>query len=249
MLDEAETQNTFKLVNNILKVEESRFLDFERSKTISVLIQCSDSGIPKYSLKKQISIIIQDVNEPPVSISLSKAMVVENAKSETIVGKINVKDPDRNQIHFCNLLKNSFNTFKISENILKVKENKYLNYEFITIMYVFVQCNDSGTPMQSIKKQLSINITDVNERPHYLSLSNYRVAENAANKLVGTLRTRDPDQIDVKFFYELVRGMEFFILITNQLFTKTQLNYEKKSSYEIEIRSTDCAGRLKIGFI
>ena len=227
-------------------MKQNKLLDFERSNKLSVLIQCDDSGFPKQSLTKQISISIADVNEQSISISLSKNTVAENAGLGTIIGEINVEDPDRGQTHSCALLRNPFDTFEISGNVFKVKQNMYLNYEFKSVMDVIIQCNDSGLPMQSIKKELSIKVTDVNERPQYLSMSNYRVPENSANKLVGTLKTRDPDKNDVKFHYELVRGMDFFTLVNNKLFTKIEFNYEKRRSYGIEIRSTDCAGIIII---
>lgn len=162
-----------------------------------------------------------------------------------------MSDPERDQTHSCALLENPFQTFEIiltssagkDLSIIRVKQNMYLNYEFVSVMDVVVQCNDSGIPMQSFQKQFTINITDVNDRPHYLSISNYRVAENAAaGELVGTFRTRDSDRWDVHFDYELVRGKDYFQLVKNQLFTKITFDYEKRDSYRIAIRSTDSAG-------
>ena len=195
-----------------------------------------------------------DINEPPTDINLSNNTIVENSKIGTIIGHLTVSDPDHNQTHSCALIRNPFQTFEITSTLssgnrdqfflLTVMQNLYLNYEFVKDMDIVIQCNDSGIPIQSFKKQFNINVTDINERPHHLYISNYRVGENyAAGKLVGTFQTRDLDIWDNHFHYKLLRGTNYFRLVKNRLFTKITFDYEKRDSYEIEIRSSDSAGK------
>ena len=125
-----------------------------------------------------------------------------------------------------------------------------LNYEFFSVMDVVIQCNDSGVPKKSFKKHFTINVTDINERPRFFYISNYRVGENAAaGELVGTFQTRDPDHGDVHFDYELLRGTNYFQLVKNQLFTKMTFDYETRDSYRIEIRSIDKGGNGRKGIL
>ena len=182
-----------------------------------------------------------DINEPPTDINLSNYTVAENANVGTVIGNLSIEEPDRGQTHVCILLDDPLNTFEILGNLFKVKQNVFLNFERANIMSVLVQCVDSGIPKQSFKKQLSVVIADLNERPFSMSISNARVAENSANRSIGTFRTMDPDG-DVQFNYKLLRGTEYFALRSNELLTKIKLNYEKKNSHEIEVRSTDSGG-------
>lgn len=185
-----------------------------------------------------------DINEPPTDINISNYTVAENADSGTIVGKLNVKDPDSGQTHSCVLLDDAQNTFALINDILQVKQNKLLDFERSNKLSVLIQCDDSGFPKQSLKKQISIFINDVNEQPTSISISKTTVAENAVNEFVGTLQTSDPDAKDNIFIYKLMKGEDYFMLKKGkQLFTKVDLNYEKKNSYQIEIRSTDSEGK------
>ena len=185
-----------------------------------------------------------DINEPPTDINISNYTVAENADSGTIVGKLNVKDPDSGQTHSCVLLNDAQNTFALINDILQVKQNKLLDFERSNKLGVLIQCDDSGFPKQSLKKQISIFINDVNEQPTSISISKTTVAENAVNEFVGTLQTSDPDAKDNIFIYKLMKGEDnFMVKKGNQLFTKVELNYEKKNSYQIEIRSTDSEGK------
>ena len=190
-----------------------------------------------------------DINEPPTDINLSNHTVAENSKVGTVIGNISVEDPDRGQTHACVLLDNAQNTFELVNDLLKVKTNTFLNFERANIISVLIQCDDSGIPKQSFKKQLSIIIADVNERPVFMSLSKATVAENAANEFVGTLQTIDPDAKDKLFNYKLLNGANHFVLKGNQLLTKIELNYEKKNAYEIEVRSTDSGGNVNFQVI
>lgn len=141
------------------------------------------------------------------------------------------------------------NTFELVNDVLKVKESKLLDFERSNTLSVLVQCDDSGIPKQSLKKQISLIIRDVNERPLSISLSKSTVAENSMNEFVGTLTTNDPDAKDNFFIYKLMKGEDSFMIMGNRLFTKIKLNYEKKNSYQVEIRSTDSEGNTYFALV
>lgn len=85
--------------------------------------------------------------------------------------------------------------------------------------------------------------------PTSVSLSSTSIPENqGSNSLVGSLSTIDPDVGD-SFVYSLVTGIgdadnSSFQISGNQLFAKSNLNYEMQSSYSVRIRSTDTTGLL-----
>ncbi|TRV39394.1 MAG: cadherin repeat domain-containing protein [Microcystis flos-aquae Mf_QC_C_20070823_S20D] len=58
----------------------------------------------------------------------------------------------------------------------------------------------------SYEKQLTVSVSDVNENPTNLNLSNNTVAENSPlNTLIGNFTTTDPDTGNT-FTYSLVTG-------------------------------------------
>ncbi|NET44277.1 DUF4347 domain-containing protein [Okeania sp. SIO2B3] len=94
-----------------------------------------------------------------------------------------------------------------------------------------------------------VKFTD-NASPTDISLDNNTIDENvAANSVVGTLTTTDPDSGDT-FTYDLVSGdgdtdnTAFTIGGTNndQLLVNSSPDYETQSSYNIRVQTTDTAG-------
>src|SRR5690606_4346385 len=94
------------------------------------------------------------------------------------------------------------------------------------------------------ERVFTITITNVNEAPTNLTLSNSSVAENQPiNTVVGNLATTDPDAGNT-FMYSLVNGTgsydnTSFTISDNSLQTLAVFDYESKSSYSIRIRTTD----------
>jgi hypothetical protein len=99
-------------------------------------------------------------------------------------------------------------------------------------------------------QELEVTVTDVNEAPEDLLLSNNEVSENVpVGSAVGSLSTTDPDAGD-SFAYNLVSGEgstdnASFIILGNTVTTFVALDYSTKNTYTIRVRSTDSTG-LKV---
>ncbi len=94
---------------------------------------------------------------------------------------------------------------------------------------------------------LILVVTNPNDPPVDLAISNSLVAENAvATTVVGTLSSIDPDPGN-NFAYSLVSGEgdadnASFHIFNNTLRTSQGLNYEEKSSLSVRVRTTDQGG-------
>ena len=99
---------------------------------------------------------------------------------------------------------------------------------------------------------MTININDLNETatnqaPTDLELSKNSIDENvAANSVVGSLTTTDPDTGDT-FTYHLVSGEgdtdnSAFIIDGDQLKISLSPDFETKSNYSIRVKTQDAAG-------
>jgi hypothetical protein len=88
------------------------------------------------------------------------------------------------------------------------------------------------------EKAFTITVSDVNEAPTELALSNNTIAENQpAGTVIGTLSTTDPDVGDT-FTYTLVSGTgstdnASFDIVGDQVTTATVFDYEAKRAEEI----------------
>ena len=85
---------------------------------------------------------------------------------------------------------------------LRVKNGALLNYEATSFYVVTVKVTDAGG--NSVSKDFTISLTNVNEAPTDIGLIGASVAENAAaGTQIGSLTVTDPDVGDT-FKYALV---------------------------------------------
>ncbi len=109
-----------------------------------------------------------------------------------------------------------------------------------------VQVIASNGVVQSTKTY-SIAVTDVNDAPQDISLSNSTVQEGSAvGTIIGNLLSADDDPGNT-FNYALVSGNgsddnSSFTLVNNQLRLNTVPNFETQSIYSIRVRTTDQGG-------
>ena len=180
----------FVILTNKLYVSSSANLNYEAQSQFTVRIQSEDNGSPPLSLVKDFKIIIIDLNEAPVNITLSPANIAENSAPGTVIGQLNVTDPDNYgsrgawQSHSCQVIGNQVGKFTVQTNSLVVG-NVNLDYELAALILVQVRCSDSGSPPLSLVKVLSVTVDDVNEAPTGISLSSDTMAENQSPLLIG----------------------------------------------------------------
>ena len=97
-------------------------------------------------------------------------------------------------------------------------------------------------------QDLTIEITDVNDVPTDITLSNDTINENIAiGTLVGTLTTMDEDDPLGNGTYTYTLGdthKDTFEILGNELKTKIPLNFETQSSYVIQITTDDGQGGI-----
>ncbi|MFO0108712.1 MAG: cadherin domain-containing protein, partial [bacterium] len=123
--------------------------------------------------------------------------------------------------------------------------NSVFDYETKNSYSVRVKTTDQGG--LSFEKQLTIGVTDVNETPTNLTLSNSTVSENQIlGTVIGNFTTTDPDTGNT-FTYSLVTGTgatdnSLFAITNNQLKTNSVFDYETKNSYSVRVKTTDQGG-------
>ena len=77
-----------------------------------------------------------------------------------------------------------------------------LNYEKASNHVIMVQSIDNGSPQLSINTSFTIYISDVNDKPRAIHLSDHTISEHAApGALLGTLTATDEDSGQVLTYY------------------------------------------------
>jgi hypothetical protein len=160
----------------------------ETNETIVVDITRVTNGTE--SETQQVIITIMDGNEAPTNILLSASTVAENAAGATI-GGVTVTDPDANDTH--TFVVND-NRFEIAAGQLKLKAGQSLDFETTPSIIVAVTTTDAGG--LDFAKSFTINVTNVNETPTAISLTNATAKENRPGIVIGRLTVTDEDAGD-----------------------------------------------------
>lgn len=230
------------LVGNLLQTNAS--YNFELKDTLYVKIRATDPFAAYYI--KTFTIVVNDINDTPSDISLSKDSIQELSPLNTRIGDFSTADEDTGATHTYQLaagLGDTNNTlFTISGNQLLSN----LSYTYTHQTYTLrVRTTDNGG--LSFEKIFLVKVYNRNEAPLDIILDTMTVIEdNARFQHVSKIGTIDRDNPD-SFKYALVLGtgdddnLEFEVQNDN-LIILGKTNVDVKHIYQIRLRSTDLAG-------
>ena len=232
----------FEIRGDKLFASESANLDFEFSSRYEISVSSTDNGSPPMRAIVSLYIDLQDVNEKPTNITLSNQSVQENKPTGTVIGQLDVTDPDRNQSHVCILTDSANGKVALSNNELIVGSAE-LNYEVASSFSVRVLCRDPAG--LSVENTFVILVVDVNEAPTSITLSNDKVNENLKMGLeVAQINVTDPDNTNsqVQTFSLSVSSSDPnqpFAVKNGKLVTIRVLDFENAAQWVIRVTATD----------
>ena len=227
------TENVpFEIVGDQLKTTE--FLDHETNESYIINVTTTDNtGL---TFTKDITIVVNDVNEVPTNLLLDNTEVNEDVTIGHVVGTFTTTDVDADSTFTYTL--NNVNDVPFEIVVDQLKTTELLDYETTTSYNINVTTTDNGGLI--ITKDFVITVIDINEQPTDIILSNNNVNEDVAIEyVVGTFTTTDVDA-NSTFTYTLnnVNNVPFEI-VGDQLKTTELLDYEAITSYTINVTTTD----------
>ena len=151
----------------------------------------------------QVRVNINPVNDAPTGVSLSKNTVKESSPAGTVVGTLNVEDPDAGDKYKFGIARDSREDFSVQG--LNLVTKRTFDFETEENFSVSVQVTDSGS--ESFVGQVFVEVENRNEKPilkgeKKLSFSH---AENLG-KIVGRLQVEDPDKDQSSVKYKLAKS-------------------------------------------
>ncbi len=243
--------NLFEIVGDQLLTAGD--LDFEFWNDPEIQIAVTDrEGL---SYEKYFTISIQNINDAPSAITLSKSDIDEDAEPGSIIGTLSTTDQDVGDTHTYEVLtpyvvdgQTFFPIVAVGSDLVTTVP---LDYETIPAFVIEVKTTDAGG--LSFTETFTLTANDKNDAPTALALSANVMAENVAiGTVVGTLSTEDQDAGDVHT-YSLETGYgdnASFEIIGEELKTLEQIDFETKSSYNIKIGTADGrGGNLSMEFV
>lgn len=237
--DGPNDNGSFSISDNTLQVAIPP--DFETKKSHSIRIRTTDSNGLIY--EKVLTISITDGVDPPTDISITTNKIAENSAIGTTIGTLSSIDLSGPFAY--TLVSGAGDTDNASFTIISdsLKLAFVPNYEEDNSYSIRIRTENISTGY-SYDKAFTISITDVNEAPSDVNLSETSVIENTASgTTVGTLSGTDPDK-DSKFTYSLVTGTvdtdnACFTVSGNELKLAVEPDYEAKTDYKIRVSVSD----------
>ncbi len=174
-------------------------------------------------------------NAAPTKISLSSQAIAENQEG-AIVGKLSVTDDDAGDSHTYTV---SDDRFEVVGGHVKLKDGISLDHEEVQTLTLEVTVKDSAG--ESYTENFDIAVTDVNEAPTELHLSNAAIAENAEGAVVGTISVSD---VDVGDGHSFTVSDDRFEVVDGQVKLKDgiSLNHEDVAALTLDVTATDSGG-------
>src|SRR5262249_23828828 len=198
----APAPGTFTIVGNQLRT--AKVLDHEAIGHYTITIRATDNGVPARSLTKVFTITVGDANDAPTEITLTPSSIVEGSPIGSTVGTLAAVDQDPGQTHTFAFATGAGSADNPSFTIAggQLKTAVALNHSTKSSYSVRTATNDG--PGGMFARAFTITVTDVNDPPSDIALSNASVAENqAAGAVVGTLTATDPDVPAQSFAFTL----------------------------------------------
>jgi gliding motility-associated-like protein len=215
-------------------------LDFESKASHSVRLQTTDREGAVFEKVFTISII--DTNDNPTILNISASGIDENSPVGSDVGVFSIVDVDPVAPVYTMIPGNNDNDkFLISGDILK--SLVIFDFELDNQYFIDVQANDGAGGI--IVKRFEVGIQDANDAPEQLNLSANTINEGQViGTTIGEFSDVDQDAID-QHQHTLIDGMldnSFFQIDGNVLKSNIAFDFEQKSIYSIQVRSTDLGG-------
>jgi methionine-rich copper-binding protein CopC len=196
-------------------------------------------------------------NLAPTDIGLGNSSVEENQPPGTAVGKLTTTDPDSGDTFTYSLVPGAADnaSFQIGGvNADELQTAASLDYETKPSYTVLVKTTDGGG--LSFEKEFTISVTNANDAPTDISLSNDWIDENQpSGTTVGALSATDPDAGQTQSFTLANSGCGggpfdngSFSISGTDLKSAASFDFETKPSYTICVRTTDNGTPTNLSF-
>ena len=164
---EDDASGLFRIENNQVKVAvDNRHclqlggaqcrINYELQRSINIRVKTKDSGNPRLSFAKDLTINVNDINDRPRDLQLSSNSLMENATKGFVIGQLTATDEDAGQSITFRLTNDDNGRFALTRKSFLTKA-KDTNYESSKAHRVTVEAEDNGNPPLKVCFMLTIN--------------------------------------------------------------------------------------------
>jgi len=195
-----------------------------------------------WSMTRVLPIIINPVNDAPTGIAFSVTSISENPTIGSELATIRTIDPDADADYQYQV---NDSRFSVVDGILRIVRGM-INYEVEPILVLAVTAFDRRHPNDTITRQITLSVRDMNEPPIGVSTpTNLTLPELTKDLVLGRVFAIDQDSNDQYAWtvndprFEILDGI---LKLTNG----SMLDFESESSIRLVIQGTDSQGQFSI---
>ncbi|XP_051540558.1 protocadherin gamma-C5-like isoform X4 [Myxocyprinus asiaticus] len=232
-------------------------IDYETDKSFDFDIVARDKGSPPMEGLCSVHVDILDMNDntPEIILKSSPSPVREDAPGGTVVALIRAKDLDTGDNGKVVLSLSPGVPFSLNPSISNhytLITNKTLDREMQPFYTIDVIASDLGTPRLTSKKEIIVNILDVNDNPPVFSQALYTVyikENNSPGSVLNTVVASDLDlDENAKIAYSVVESKiqdtpaSSFVYINpdnGSIFSTHSFDYETMKVFKIQVQAKD----------
>nr|XP_057919083.1 protocadherin beta-15-like [Doryrhamphus excisus] len=234
-----------------------KHLDREQKDSHWLLVTAADGGKPPRSGTLNVSIIVLDINDnrPIFSQDNYQITINENIQIGTSIFKINASDPDdgiNGELEYKfgkTLSREVYDNFELDQLTGEIRVKGIIDYEERDAYELDVEASDRGIPPLTGECRVIIQIKDVNDNTPKIevtSLSNKVSEDSKPGTVISLISVTDKDSgVNGKIISQITNNVPFELKPsykenTYSVVTKTFLDREDVSQYELIIKATDC---------
>ena len=239
------------LSNGILS--NAMAIDFENHEVLDVSVIASDQGSPPLSTAINVTIMIEDMNDNPPTITASpddNVTVSEGLLLGTTLFTVSVNDRDSDAVNgqVTLSLVNSSTQFIFNTTTGDIALVQSLDYESEQNLTILVWVTDSGPPVMSSTAELVVYIEDENDNSPIFSENEYSIVVSefeSVGSVLLSLTITDADSepyTATEFTFEPGSALTPFNLTSDgRLILSEPLDHEMNSAYNLLVRAMNTA--------
>uniref|UniRef100_A0AAQ4NVR7 Protocadherin 2 alpha a 15 n=1 Tax=Gasterosteus aculeatus aculeatus TaxID=481459 RepID=A0AAQ4NVR7_GASAC len=249
---DSKVMDVFSIDSNTGEIKVTGQIDFEQSKSYEIDIQASDKGQVPLTADKSVMITIIDINDnaPVIELTSFSSSIKEDSKLGTTVALISVSDLDYgvNGKVICTIKeKVPFALVpSLQENMYAIVTRSQLDRENVSQFDVTIIAKDSGDPIFSTEKAISVVISDVNDNIPEFSLNPYVIyitENNIPGASVFAVKAFDCDESEnAVISYRIPREASLFLSINSEngdILALKIFDFETLKKFQFQVVATD----------
>ena len=190
-------------------------LDHESVPSFQFFVEAYDDGLPELGTTASVNVTVTDSNEFDPQITNGAISVSERQVAQVPFAKLIATDGDTSQtVRF--FLPTNETRFTVNSDTgeLFLNRNGIFDFETSATDSIVVIARDSGTPVRSVQRTLTLLIQDANDPPTAAVAANPSVLSNVTGLDLGKISIADQDLAQL---YTIVSSDDRFVVVGGSL--------------------------------